>query len=144
MIFYFVASRDIVRDVRIIPGSEDIDTTGVTAKAVHYHISWMTPWRPNGLIYFYVIYVAQDRTNGPREERCVGNDVHSINVTLQPGTPYRLRIITYTIARLNNEYGAHEQISEDYYAMNATNLFYEFAFRTKELASKRKIGSLIN
>lgn len=135
----FLAARDIVRDVRIIPGSEDIDQTGVTAKAVNYHISWVEPSRPNGLIYFYVIYVAQDRTNGPREERCVGNDVRSINVTLQPGTPYRLRIITYTIARLNNEYGAHEQISEDYYAMNATNLFFEFAFRTKELASKRQV-----
>ena len=136
--FVFLATRDIVRDVQIVAGAEEIDHSGTAARALHYHISWAEPFEPNGLIYFYVIYIAQDRANGPKEERCVGNDVHSINVTLIPGTPYRVRIITYTIARLNNEYGAHEQISEDYYAMNATNLFFEYAFRSKELASKWK------
>ncbi len=138
----FVASRDIVRNVQLIAAVEDSDPLAANSKSFNYHISWLEPLEPNGLIYFYVIYIGQDRANGPKEEHCVGNDVHAINVTLSPRTTYRLRIITYTIARLNNEYGEREQINEDNYAINSTNLFYEYVFTTKDLSSKIPIEFL--
>jgi hypothetical protein len=135
-LFLFLASRDIVRDVQLVAAVEDSDHLTANSKSFNYHISWSEPWEPNGLIYFYVVYIGQDRIHGPKEEHCVGNDVHSINVTLSPRTTYRLRIITYTIARLNNEYGEREQINEEQYAINSTNLFYELVFTTKDLSSK--------
>jgi hypothetical protein len=107
-------------------------------KSFNYHISWLEPLEPNGLIYFYMIYIGQDSSNGPKQERCVGNDIHSINVTLLSRTTYRLRIITYTIARLNNEYGDREQLNGEQHAINSTNLFFELIFTTKDLPSKRK------
>jgi hypothetical protein len=90
------------------------------------------------LIYFYIIYIGQDSSNGPKDERCVGNDVHSINVTLLPRTIYRLRIITYTIARLNNEYGDREKLNDQQLSINSTDLFFELIFTTKDLPSKIK------
>jgi hypothetical protein len=79
---FFVASRDIVRNVQLIAAVEDSDHLTANSKSFNYHISWLEPLEPNGLIYFYVIYIGQDRINGPKEEHCVGNDVHSaINST---------------------------------------------------------------
>jgi hypothetical protein len=83
-----------------------------------------------------MIYIGQDSHNGPKEERCVGHDIFSINVTLSPRTTYRLRIVTYTIARLNNEYGDKEQIQDEQNAMNTTDLVFELFFTTKDLLSK--------
>jgi hypothetical protein len=57
-------------------------------------------------------------------------------VTLSPRTTYRLRIVTYTIARLNNEYGDKEQIQDEQNAMNTTDLVFELFFTTKDLLSK--------
>ncbi|CAF5160202.1 unnamed protein product, partial [Rotaria magnacalcarata] len=79
-----------------------------------------------------MIHIGQNTSNGPKEERCVGNDVFSINVTLLPRAAYRLRIITYTIARLNNEYGDREQINGDRLSFNSTNLFFELVFTTND------------
>ena len=125
--------------MKLVSDIGDTDHLAANAKSFNYHISWMEPLEPNGLIYFYVIHIGQERNNGPKEERCVGNDVHWINVTLQPRTTYRLRIITYTIARLNNEYGEREQINEEQSGINSTNLFYEYVFRTEDLSSKERI-----
>jgi hypothetical protein len=135
----FLASRDLVRNVQLIsPGANSDHLTG-NIKSSTYHISWLEPLQPNGLIYFYVIYIGQDSSNGPKEARCVGHDIHSVNVTLLPRTTYRLRIITYTIARLNNEYGDREQISEDQHSSNTTTLFFQLIFTTKDSPSKRFI-----
>lgn len=106
--------------------------------ALNYRITWFEPSRPNGLIYFYLISVGQDSNIGPKIELCVGNDVHSINITLQPRTNYRLRIITYTIARLNNEYGDKEQLLDDRPLVNGTNSFFEMIFMTRDLPRKSK------
>jgi hypothetical protein len=117
---------------------EDPDPLTTNTKSFNYQISWLKPLNPNGLIYFYTIKIGQDSNSGLKEDRCVGNDVHSINVTLLPRTTYRLRIIAYTIARLNNEYGDLEQINDEQHAINSTNLFFELIFTTRDLASKRK------
>ncbi|CAF5017578.1 unnamed protein product, partial [Rotaria socialis] len=124
-------SRDIVSNVKVIAPIEDSDSAKANMESLHYQISWSEPSAPNGLVYFYMIYIDQNTNNGPKEERCVGNDVFSINVTLLPRTKYHLRIITYTIARLNNEYRDREQINGDQLSFNSTNLFFELVFTTK-------------
>jgi hypothetical protein len=125
----------------LVASTEDSNHLITNAKTFNYHVSWSEPLEPNGPIYFYIIYIGQDSSNGPKEERCVGNDIHSINVTLLPRTTYRLRIITYTIARLNNEYGDREQINDNQHSINSTNLFYELIFTTKDLTSKIKTNN---
>lgn len=107
--------------------------------ALNYRITWFAPFQPNGLIYFYFISVKQNSNTGPKEEQCVGHDVHAINVTLLPRTAYRLRIITYTIARLNNEYGDKERLYDEHHSSNNTNLLYEFVFTTQDIPSEIKI-----
>jgi hypothetical protein len=133
---YFLASRDLVRHVEVVAPIEDSKHITTNTKTLNYHVSWLAPFDPNGLIYFYIIYIGQDSHNGPKQERCVGHDTYSINVTLLPKTTYRLRIITYTIARLNNEYGDIDQIHDDQHAMNTTDLVFELIFTTKDLLSK--------
>ncbi|CAM4976870.1 unnamed protein product, partial [Rotaria socialis] len=128
-------SRDIVSNVKVIAPIEDSDSAKANMESLHYQISWSEPSAPNGLVYFYMIYIDQNTNNGPKEERCVGNDVFSINVTLLPRTKYHLRIITYTIARLNNEYRDREQINGDQLSFNSTNLFFELVFTTKNSSS---------
>ena len=56
-------------------------------------------------------------------------------MTLLPRTHYRLRIITYTIARLNNEYNDLEEIQDGSLMSNRTDLFYFHIFTTKDLPS---------
>ncbi|CAF3713246.1 unnamed protein product [Rotaria socialis] len=55
-----------------------------------------------------------------------------VDVPLLPRTTYRLRIITYTIARLNNEYEDREKINDDSHSFNTANLFVELVFTTKD------------
>jgi hypothetical protein len=133
---FFLASRDLVRNVNVVAPVGDSDHLRANTKSFIYGISWSKPLKPNGLIYFYFIYVGQDSNNGLKEERCVAHYTYSINVTLSPKTTYRLRIITYTVARLNNEYGDRQLINDGLNSMNSTNLFFEFIFTTKDLPSR--------
>ncbi|CAF1052500.1 unnamed protein product [Rotaria sordida] len=128
-------SRDLVRNVQLIAPIEDSDLITTNTKSLTYQISWLEPLQPNGLVYFYIIYIGQNSNNGPKEERCVGHDINSVNVTLSPRTTYRLKIITYTIARLNNEYGDREHINGEQHSLNSTDLYFEVIFTTKDLAS---------
>ncbi|CAF4649571.1 unnamed protein product, partial [Rotaria sp. Silwood2] len=128
-------SRDLVRNVQVVAPIEDSHHLTANTKSFTYKISWEEPLEPNGLIYFYIIYIGQNSNNGPKEERCIGHDVYSTNVTLLPRTTYCLRIITYTIARLNNEYGDKDQINGEQSSFNSTNLFFELIFTTKDLPS---------
>jgi hypothetical protein len=105
-------------------------------KTVGYQISWLEPLTPNGLVYFYTIHIDQYNQNEPKDERCVGHDVHSINVSLLPRTQYRLKIVTYTIARLNNEYDDHKQLTDDSFLLNTTNLYFQLLFTTIDVPSK--------
>ena len=105
-------------------------------KTVGYRILWLEPLTPNGLVYFYTIYIDQYSHTGPKDERCVGHNIHSINVSLLPRTNYRLRIVTYTIARLNQEYEDNKQVNDDSFLSNATNLYYQIFFTTVDLPSK--------
>jgi len=133
----FLASRDIVRNVNVVASVEDSDHLTADTKSFIYDISWSKPLEPNGLIYFYFIYVGQYINNGAlKRERCVGHNTYSINVTLSPKTTYRLLIITYTVARLNNEYGDRQLINDDLASLNATNLYFELIFTTKDLPSR--------
>lgn len=128
--------RDIVRRVKInqLKAVKQV----LDSKSLQYEISWLKPSEPNGLIYFYLISIEQNDNHGPKQEFCVGNDIRSINVTLSPRTQYRLRIITYTIARLNNEYNDLEDIQDGSLMTNRTDLFYYDIFLTKDLPSKDK------
>ncbi|CAF4361317.1 unnamed protein product, partial [Adineta steineri] len=126
-------SRDIVRNVKLITPVDNSNHLTRNTKSFNYYISWSKPLQPNGLIYFYMVYIGQDSNNGPKEERCVGHDTHSVNVTLLPRTTYRLRIITYTIARLDNEYKDKQVINDEQYSLNTTNLFFQLIFTTKDL-----------
>lgn len=108
----------------------------VDVKTVDYQISWREPLSPNGLVYFYTIFIDQYTHNGPKDERCVGHNIHSINVSLLPRTSYRLRITTYTIAKLNREYDDNKQLPDDSYLMNTTNLYYQVFFTTIDLPRK--------
>ncbi|CAF3907706.1 unnamed protein product, partial [Rotaria sp. Silwood1] len=126
-------SLDLVRNVTLITPIDRSQQLKSDMKTVDYHISWFEPLSPNGLIYFYTIVIDQNIHNGPKDERCVGNNIHSINVSLLPRTNYRLRITTYTIARLNNEYGDIKQLNDDSYLLNATNLYYQIFFTTIDL-----------
>lgn len=129
----FLASKDVVRRVKIIELKEIGKVSD--SKSLEYQISWLKPIEPNGLIYFYLISIEQNANHGPKQEFCVGNDTRSINVTLLPRTHYRLRIITYTIARLNNEYNDLEEIQDGSLMSNRTDLFYFHIFTTKDLPS---------
>ena len=131
--FFSSASQDLVQNVQVIAPMEHSESS---SSALVYRITWFAPFKPNGLIYFYLISVGQDSNTGPKEERCVGHDVHAINVTLLPRTTYRLRIITYTIARLNNEYGDKERLHDEHPLPNSTNLFYQSVFVTKDIPSE--------
>ncbi|CAF3486815.1 unnamed protein product [Rotaria sp. Silwood1] len=128
-------SRDLVRNVQVVASIENSDQLTTNTKSLTYQISWLEPLEPNGLIYFYIIHIGQNSNTGPKEERCVGYDVYSINVTLIPRTTYRLKIIAYTIARLNNEYEDSEQINGEQNSFNSTDLFFEVIFTTKDLPS---------
>jgi hypothetical protein len=131
-----LASLDLVRNIQLIaPIDNPLELTSDT-KTVGYDISWNEPLTPNGLVYFYTIHIDQYSHNGPKDERCVGHNIHSVNVSLLPRTNYRLRIITYTIARLNQEYGDYKQLTEEAYLMNSTNLYYQIYFTTIDLPSK--------
>lgn len=110
-------------------------------KTVNYQISWLPPLTPNGLVYFYTIHIDQIGQNGPKDERCVGYNVRSINAPLLPRTHYRLKIITYTIARLNNEYGDHKQLTDDSLLLNNTNLYYQLLFTTIDIPSKFRLAA---
>ncbi len=136
-------SRDLVRNVQLVAPVQNSDNLAANAKAHNYHVSWQEPIQPNGLIYFYIISIGQDGSNGQKDERCVGHDIHAVEVPLLPRITYRLRIITYTIARLNNEYGDREQLNDEQQSFNTTNLFVELIFTTKDFPSKT-INSFIN
>jgi hypothetical protein len=131
-----------VQNVQIIAPVEHSRSLASTINVLNYRITWFEPFRPNGLIYFYIVSVAQESNTGPKEERCVGHDIQAVNVTLLPRTTYRLRIITYTIARLNNEYGDKEQLQDERLLLNSTNLFFELIFTTKDVPSKSAIDVL--
>ncbi|UJR32168.1 hypothetical protein I4U23_019634 [Adineta vaga] len=128
-------SNDIVRNVQLIVLPEDPNHLSVNTKSFNYHISWSKPLQPNGLIYFYVISIGQDSVNGPKENRCVGHNTHSINVTLLPRTAYQLRIITYTVARSDNEYKDRQLILDEQYLDNSTNFYFQLRFITEDIPS---------
>ena len=135
----FLASLDIVHNVTLDALIDKSLSASADMKTVNYHISWLEPLSPNGLVYFYMIYIEQYTQMGPKDERCVGYDIHSVNVSLLPRTNYRLRIATYTISRLNLEYEANQQLKDDSYLLNATNLYYQIFFTTIDLPSKRNM-----
>ncbi len=131
-----LASLDLVRNVELVAPIDNSVRLTADMKTVGYHISWLEPLSPNGLVYFYTIHIDQYTQNAPKDERCIGDNKLSINVSLLPKTNYRLRIITYTIARLNHEYGDYKQLSDDSYILNTTNLYYQLFFTTIDLPSK--------
>jgi hypothetical protein len=135
----FLASLDLVRNVQLVAPIDNPLELTTDIKTVGYHISWNEPLTPNGLVYFYTIFIDQYSHNGPKDERCVGHDTLSINVSLLPRTKYRLRIITYTIARLNHEYGDSKLLNDEAFAINVTNLYYQILFTTIDLPSKLRI-----
>lgn len=126
----------MVTNVKVTLPTDDSDATSEEIKSLTYEILWSKPVEPNGLVYFYMIYIGQDAVDGPKEERCVGHDVYSINVTLLPKTTYRLRIISYTSARLDNEYGDKVQGGGEQFPLNSTNSFFELVFTTKDFPGK--------
>jgi hypothetical protein len=132
----FLASLDLVRNVELITPIDNSVRLTADMKTVGYRISWLEPLSPNGLVYFYTIHIDQYTQNAAKDERCIGDNIRSINVSLLPKTNYRLRIITYTIARLNHEYGDYKQLSDDSYILNTTNLYYQVYFTTIDLPSK--------
>jgi hypothetical protein len=132
----FSASLDLVRNVQLVAPIDNSIRLSADMKTVGYHISWLPPLSPNGLVYFYTIYIDQYTNTGPKDERCVGHNIHSINVSLLPRTNYRLKIITYTIARLNHEYEDNKPLTEDANLMNSTYLYYQRFFTTIDLPSK--------
>ncbi|CAF0942255.1 unnamed protein product [Adineta steineri] len=130
------SSLDLVRNVKVVPPTESSLQLAADAKSLNYHISWLKPLTPNGLIYFYTVNIDQYSQNGPKDERCVGYNVYSINVSLSPRTNYRLRIITYTVARVNNEYEDHKQLNDESFLLNTTNLYYQVLFTTIDLPNR--------
>ncbi|CAF0744080.1 unnamed protein product [Adineta ricciae] len=132
-------SLDLVRDVQLVASIDNSMRLSTDMKTVGYQISWLEPLTPNGLVYFYTVHVDQYSLNGPKEERCVGHNFHSINVSLLPKTHYRLRIVTYTIARLNHEYGDHKQLTDDSHILNSTNLYFQLLFTTVDLPNREAI-----
>ena len=137
---------DLVRDVRLVAPMDKSLRLTTEMKTIGYHITWLEPLSPNGLVYFYTIHIDQYTQNAPKDERCVGHNIHSINVSLSPRTNYRLKIITYTVARFNHEYGDHKQLSDDSSILNTTNLYYQMFFTTIDLPSKFRtsIARIIN
>ena len=104
-----------------------------------YQITWEKPLAPNGLIYFYTIHLDQESQNGPKDERCVGHDVYSVQVSLLPRSNYRLTIVTYTVARLNHEYDEQPRLfTDEGYPGNATNLYYHLDFTTIDLPGNHR------
>lgn len=136
-LLFILASLDLVQNVQLIAPIDNPLQSISDMKTVGYHISWKEPSTPNGLVYFYTIHIDQYNQNGPKDERCLGHDIHAINVSLLPRTNYRLRIITYTIARLNHEYGDYKQLNDAAYLMNSSSLYYQIFFTTVDLPSKR-------
>lgn len=134
--FCLSASLDLVQNVELTAPIDNPLQSTADMKTVGYHISWKEPSTPNGLVYFYTIHIDQYNQNGPKDERCIGHDIHAINVSLLPRTNYRLRIITYTIARLNHEYGDYKQLNDAAYLMNSSSLYYQIFFTTVDLPSK--------
>ncbi|CAF3315686.1 unnamed protein product [Rotaria socialis] len=128
------ASRDLVRNVQLTSSADDSDRLTAGERLFLYRISWLEPLDPNGLVYYYMIYIAQNSNNESVQEYCVGYDKYSISVILLPSTTYRLRIITYTIARLNNEYDDRERINGEPSPSNSTNFIFELTFTTKGLS----------
>lgn len=103
-------------------------------KTIDYQITWEPPLAPNGLVYFYIVHLDQESQNGPKDERCLGYDIHSVQVSLLPRTTYRLKILTYTIARLNREYDDQlRSLPDDGYPTNATHAYSELIFTTVDL-----------
>ena len=125
-----------MRDVQVLSPKENSLHQALDSKTVEYHISWEEPKSPNGLIYFYTVSVDQDNHNGPKDERCVGHDMRDISISLLPRTNYRLRIITYTIARLNREYDDYRALQDEGYVSNTTNSYYQMLFMTIDSPSK--------
>lgn len=115
---------------------EHSDYTLPQGNALNYRITWRKPVHSNGLIYFYWVSIVQDSHNGLKDERCVGNDRFFINVTLQPRTTYRLRITTYTAARLSNDFVMNESTQDGLSNSTHKHLFYEEVFETKDVPSK--------
>ncbi len=133
-----LASLDLVRNVQLIAPIDSASQLVSDVKTVGYHITWKEPLTPNGLVYFYTVHIDQYTHNGPKDERCVGHTIHSINISLLPKTNYRLRIVTYTIARLNHEYEKDKQPGEDLYLSNTSNLYYQLFFKSISLPGKMK------
>ena len=132
---FFSASLDLVRNVQFIPAIDVSTSSLIDSNSIQYQISWLEPMFPNGLIHFYMIHTDQDSHNGPKYDRCVGRDIHSFNITLLPKTKYRLRIITYTAARLDREFDDQRSNVEEIYPLNRTNAFYQVFFTTIDLPS---------
>ncbi|CAF3377542.1 unnamed protein product [Rotaria socialis] len=126
-------SLDLVREVKLTSSIDSALRSTRDLKTVDYHISWLAPLTPNGLIYFYTIFIDQHNHDGPKDERCVGHNVHMVNVSLLPRTRYRLRITTYTISRLYNEYEDKKQLMDESDLANITNSYYQKVFITDDL-----------
>ncbi|CAF1334615.1 unnamed protein product [Rotaria sordida] len=129
-------SLDLVRNVTLTASIDKYQQLKPDMKTIDYQISWIEPLSPNGLVYFYTIIIDQYSQNGPKDERCVGYNIRSINASLLPRTNYRLRITTYTIARLNNGYDDDKQLTDDSFLLNTTNLYYQLFFTTVDLPKR--------
>jgi hypothetical protein len=134
----FLASLDLVRHVQSVLWIDEGFSSNIDKKTVDYNISWLPPLSPNGLIYFYTIRLDQYVHNGPKDERCVGHDINSIQVSLLPRTNYRLTIMTYTVARLNREYDDQfdRSFHDDLTLMNTSHVYYQVLLTTADLPSK--------
>lgn len=133
LIFAVLVSLDEVRNVEYTPA---VNSMLSDSKSVEYKISWSEPLAPNGLIYFYTIHIDPVGHNAPKDERCVGADINSVNITLLPRSKYRLRILAHTISRLNREYDEEYLSHFDNSLPNGQNSYYQILFTTIDLSSK--------
>lgn len=83
-----------------------------------------------------MVYLLPENNNNSWDGQCVGYDIYSINVSLLPLTVYHLRIVTFTIARLNNAYGDIVQMDHVPFSLNSTELYFELTFTTKDVPGK--------
>ncbi|CAF4820435.1 unnamed protein product [Rotaria socialis] len=91
-------------------------------------------------MYMFQVFACHNVSKQPLSDACSLNGIilavrtkpGDLDVPLLPRTTYRLRIITYTIARLNNEYEDREKINDDSHSFNTANLFVELVFTTKD------------